>query len=417
MYNSSKLNLLSLFSGCGGMDLGFEGNFDVLKESVNLKINKHWNVSSAHNGWVRLSKTRFQNVFANDIKHEAKRLWLSNFSRFGYGGHNYQITSIVDLVKNFKKGDKSVFPSDIDIVTGGFPCQDFSVSGKRLGFNSNKSHTGVKFTKVIHNNTENRGMLYLWMKEVIALTCPKIFVAENVKGLTNISKVKEIIEKDFSNIGQGYIVIPAKVIFAADYGVPQRRERIIFYGFNKEHLKYEALNALTKVYIDPAYDPYPVLTHSAYEHDNLSGYVKLRTAFKGLEEPEISNDIDQTRYSRAKYMGHHCQGQIEINLDGTGPTIRSEHHGNIEFRRLSKEHGGKYAEELAQGMRERRLTIRECARIQTFPDDFHFILPAAKNEKSVSMSEAYKLIGNALPPFLAYHIAKRLEDNWELYFK
>ena len=116
-------------------------------------------------------------------------------------------------------------------------------------------------------------------------------------------------------------------------------------------------------------------------------------------------------------MGKHCQGQTEVNLDGIGPTIRSEHHGNIEYRRLSAEHGGRNTEELNNGMAERRLTIRECARIQTFPDDYQFVIPAMHGRKSVSASDAYKLIGNAVPPLLAYHIAKRLEDNWEKYFK
>ena len=118
----------------------------------------------------------------------------------------------------------------------------------------------------------------------------------------------------------------------------------------------------------------------------------------------------------AKYMGKHCQGQTEVNLHGIGPTIRSEHHGNIEYRRLSAEHGGKYQHELDAGLQERRLTIRECARIQTFPDDYKFVIPAEDGEKSVSASDAYKLIGNAVPPLLAYHIARRLEDNWTKYF-
>ena len=73
-------------------------------------------------------------------------------------------------------------------------------------------------------------------------------------------------------------------------------------------------------------------------------------------------------------------------------------------------------EELKAGMKERRLTIRECARIQTFPDDYEFIIPRKRENVSVSASEAYKIIGNAVPPLLAYHIAKRIEDNWEKYF-
>ena len=112
--------------------------------------------------------------------------------------------------------------------------------------------------------------------------------------------------------------------------------------------------------------------------------------------------MSQKKYSKAKYMGKHCQGQIEVKMDGVAPTIRSEHHGNIEFRRLSKEHGGKHEEELLNHLQERRLTIRECARIQTFPDDYQFIL---------------KIIGNAVPCIMAYNIAKNLEQKWNIYFK
>lgn len=116
-------------------------------------------------------------------------------------------------------------------------------------------------------------------------------------------------------------------------------------------------------------------------------------------------------------MGKHCQGQSEVNIDGIGPTIRAEHHGNIEFRRLSKEHGGKINEELEIGLPERRLTPRECALIQSFPPDYQFIIPKSRNRFLISASSAYKLIGNAVPPLLAYHIAKRIEKLWTLYFK
>lgn len=145
--------------------------------------------------------------------------------------------------------------------------------------------------------------------------------------------------------------------------------------------------------------------------------VTCRDAFWGLPEPEEAADPSQRKYSKAKYMGAHCQGQTEIKLDSIGPTIRSEHHGNIEYRRLSAEHGGNYAEELAGGMVERRLTVRECARIQTFPDEYQFIQPKTPANVGVSASDAYKIIGNAVPCVLAYNIARRIEEVWPLYFR
>lgn len=416
---AKPLNVLSLFSGCGGMDLGFEGGFCVLKESINPNINGGWNTRKQDEHWVYLPKNRFHTVFANDIRPDAESAWVNYFSKYGILSDIYHNQSIVDLVKLQESNQHIIFPNNVDIVTGGFPCQDFSIAGKRKGFDSDKSHTG----KAKDDDTpsiESRGQLYMWMREVIALTKPKIFVAENVKGLTNLKDVKEIIEKDFASVCDGgYLVVPARVLLAADYGVPQSRERVIFYGFKKSALKPEAIIALSKSKIDVEYDPYPVPTHceGGNKEKQLKPFVTLRTAFVDLDEPKEAIDIDQKKYSQAKYMGKHCQGQTEVNLDGIGPTIRSEHHGNIEYRRLSAEHGGRNTEELNNGMAERRLTIRECARIQTFPDDYQFVIPAMHGRKSVSASDAYKLIGNAVPPLLAYHIAKRLENNWEKYFK
>ena len=115
-------------------------------------------------------------------------------------------------------------------------------------------------------------------------------------------------------------------------------------------------------------------------------------------------------------MGKHCQGQTEVKLDSISPTIRAEHHGNIEFRRLSAANGGTHIEELNLGLEERRLTIRECARLQTFPDDYQFILPKTELNKSVGSSDAYKIIGNAVPCVLGYNIAMHLSENWNRYF-
>lgn len=413
------LNVLSLFSGCGGMDLGFEGDFKVLSRSVNMSIHPDWCSSLDGNRWNSLPKTRFNTVFANDIKPEAKSAWINYFTGKGIDGATYCLNSIVDLVKLEKDNNIQVFPNNIDVVTGGFPCQDFSVAGKRLGFESDKGHTGSKID-VEQPTIENRGQLYMWMREVINITRPKLFIAENVKGLTNLNDAKEIIEKDFASVGNGgYLVVPARVLNAAEYGVPQGRERVFFIGFNKAMLNKTALKALSSEKILEEFDPYPQKTHFLKEEsqiDNKIKFVSVREALEDLPEPDIATDINQKKYSKAKFMGKHCQGQQEVKLDGVGPTIRSEHHGNIEFRRLSKDHGGINLDELSMGLQERRLTIRECARIQTFPDDYSFVIPAHGDNKSVSASEAYKIIGNAVPPLLAYSIAKNLETKWDNYF-
>ena len=411
-----KKRVLSLFSGCGGMDIGFEGGFRCLKNSINSTLHPDW-IEQDHGNWVKVKETGFQTVFANDIRPDAKSAWVSYFSKkYDNANELFHLNSIVDLVKDAKDGI-SIFPDNIDIVTGGFPCQDFSVAGKRKGFQSDKSHNGKKI-EINEPTVENRGQLYIWMKEVISLVQPSVFIAENVKGLISLNDTKEIIEHDFANAADGgYLVIPARVLHAANYGVPQSRERIIFYGFKRNSLRGDALDSLLNLSENTDYDPYPVPTHNfTLNSERLSPFVTCKEALQDLDEPECSNDLSQTKYSKAKYLPK-GQGNIEIKLDSISPTIRSEHHGNIEFRRLSLENGGTHQEELAQGLQQRRLTIRECARLQTFPDDYQFILPKTEQNKAVSASQAYKIIGNAVPCVLSYNIAMRLSENWDKYFK
>ena len=407
----TKKKVLSLFSGCGGMDLGLEGGFRCLTKSVNEEMCPDW-IEKKDGIMSTLVRTGFDTVFAVDIRPDAKRAWTDYFSgRKENCDGIYHLDSIVDLVKRAKAGER-VFPEDIDIVTGGFPCNDFSVSGKRMGFMSSKSDLGVLMDEE-KPTAENRGMLYMWMREVISLTRPKMFIAENVKGLTNLGEARQIIEHDFAEAGgDGYVVVPARVLRAWEYGVPQSRERVIFFGFRKSALRKEALEALSSDPVHPAYDPYPPRTHG----EGLCPFVTCTDALGDLAEPSASSDGAHRAVSGAKYMGTGCQGQTEIKTDGIGPTIRAEHHGNIEYRRLSKEHGGKHDAELEKGLPERRLSVRECARIQTFPDDYRFVF-RSPDGTGVSGSGAYVLVGNAVPPVLAYSIAMNIRKKWDMYFE
>lgn len=376
------LHVISFFSGCGGLDLGLEGGFWTKAKSVKETT---W-IEKRRANWVRLKPTPFKTVFACDIKPSAKKAWEGYFKKENV----FHLESIVELVKQAKMGAFR-FP-EADIVTGGFPCQDFSVAGKRKGFDSHKTHENTYRNAIDTPTIESRGMLYFWLREAIALIKPKIFLAENVKGLASMKDVKEIMTQDFRTIGEGYVVLDPQVLHAGNYGVPQTRERIIFIGVRKDILS-EALHVKLQ---NGELSLYPEPTH-----DIKNDFITVKDALFDLCEPEQSKDLSHQKYSKAKWFGKHCQGQTEINPNKLAPTIRAEHHGNIEFRRLSKEHGGLIKEEYH--LPERRLSVRECARLQTFPDDYAFV------SEKLGASEAYKLIGNAVPPLLAYHIAKKLE--------
>ena len=128
--------------------------------------------------------------------------------------------------------------------------------------------------------------------------------------------------------------------------------------------------------------------------------------FDDLEEPsKEGHDLAQKSYSKAKYIKG-LQGQTEVKELGIAPTIRSEHHGNIEFRYLNKANGGVNIKK--KEISQRRLTVRECARIQTFPDNLKFVFNN-RDKNGLSASEGYKLIGDAVPPLLSYKFAKKIE--------
>lgn len=401
------LKVLSLFSGCGGLDLGLEGGFISHVKSVGDHYD--WVERSVGGDWVELKRNRFTTVFANDILPFAQRAWQAYMQGRGRSSAVYHLESIVNLVR-MEEAEGGVFPAEIDVVTGGFPCQDFSVAGRRRGFGSVVNHDGSRGVEV---SVESRGMLYYWMKRVIDLTRPKLFIAENVKGLTTLGDALGVIRQDFSSAaGDGYHVVQPRVLNACCYGVPQSRERVIFIGIRHSALREGVLERLQAG--DTSLDLYPQPTHGA--DGELPPYVLPLDVFADLHEPNDTRDFSQMYYSKAKYLGNRRQGQTEVRPDRLSPTIRSEHHGNIEYRRLSPLHGG--VGETSARRPERRLTPRECALIQTFPPDYPFVIPSAKGQGfEVSPSSAYKIIGNAVPPMLGYNIGRRLQEVWRELFK
>jgi DNA (cytosine-5)-methyltransferase 1 len=402
------LKVLSLFSGCGGMDLGLEGGFLAHRSSINSDLYASY-ISDYDENYVYLKKTGFETVFANDILPFAKLAWCNFFkNRVNQPENIFHLESIVDVVNNIEN-KQFFFPNNIDVVTGGFPCQDFSFAGKRKGFDSHKDHNGI----IYNEPTEaTRGQLYLWLKKVVEITRPKVFIAENVKGLVTLGDVKDIIQKDFRNIDDGYVVLDAQVLNAKNYGVAQNRERVIFIGISKRYANEKILDELISLQEKSEVYPYPPQTHGT--DLGLKPYATLNQILGHLPEPELAiTDKSHQSYSKAKLFKK-TQGNIEVNMNGQAPTIRAEHHGNIEFRRLSKENGGTNLSELH--LPQRRLTVRECALIQSFPPDYEFVFNYGK-ANSVSASAAYKIIGNAVPPLLGFAIGRHLSQIWDKLFK
>ena len=201
----------------------------------------------------------------------------------------------------------------------------------------------------------------------------------------NLHDIFDIIKNDFSSIGYN---VKTNVLNARDFNVAQNRERVFFMGFLNNAIKNEIEN------------PFPKSGYRGGER------VLVKDVLCDLPEPEFSKDPSHRAYSRAKYYGRGLQGHTEIKWDDVAPTIRSEHHGNIEFRRLSEEHGGKNLDGP-----ERRLSVRECARLQSFPDDYSFV------QNGVTASDAYRLIGNAVPPIFAYSFGKHISEYWDFWFE
>jgi len=307
-------DVISLFSGCGGLDLGLVGGFDFL--------GKHY------------AKNDFKIMLANDINKKATLTQQHNFKN---------LNIICDDITNLVEQNLPC----ADVLVGGFPCQDFSLAGKQKGLES------------------ERGNLYLTMIKAIKKVQPKIFVAENVKGLLlwqNGLAMKTIVQ-DFENCGYD---VEYKLFNVADFGVPQIRERVIIVGIRKD-LKMKI--------------SWPKQTHSKNPTLGLQKWVTAQDALKDLEDEQFAKKITNCDYSKAKK--NNGQGNKIIDANSPAPTMRAEHHGNIEFHYKLP----------------RRLSAREAARIQSFPDDFEFLQ---------STTDAYRQIGNAVPPVFAWHIAQSI---------
>lgn len=398
-----KYKIASLFSGCGGLDLGFiQAGFEV--------------------------------VWANDFFKEAVETYQNNIGNHIVFGDITQIPS-------------NVIPDDFDILLGGFPCQGFSVA------NINRSMEDA------------RNFLYKELLRVLKDKRPKFFIAENVKGLLSMQKGKVInmIIDDFKSIGYN---VDYKLLKASDYGVPQHRERVIIIG-NRLGLQNsfpKRTHAQTENFFDNELKPYVSVKNAVGHLANI----RTRDVSFELGEKIIHNHVARNNVADKFWGRKHKVNQHEIcdylkfwrNKSGWSTKNIDKHFGYAHtaghwFRKdnnsgsipnpqdwweLKKILGFddtydsavtemelkeiKFEQSLrinnwdkpsdtitATGPeihpnKKRRMSVRECAILQTFPDDFIFY---------GSLGNMYKQIGNAVPVLLAKKIARVIKKELDKY--
>ena len=301
--------ILSLFAGCGGLDYGF-----------------HHNPAYTH-------------VFVNDFDKDACATYEQNFG-------------IKPLCEDLSTVTE--FP-DCDVLIGGFPCQGFSMANP------------------YRSPEDDRNQLYREILRILQLKKPKYFLLENVKGILNMggydtpedkrNKTGRVMKAILADLTECGYKVNFKLFEIKKYGVPQKRERVIFVGVRND------------VEFEPVWP------------SEVEGQKTIRDAIGDLPEeydPSRQHVGTKHKVSVTGYLGNRV-----LPWDQPSPTITGRGGGT----------GGPVIH-IHPNMK-RRLTVRECARIQTFPDTFTFV---------GSVSSMYRQLGNAVPCMFSVHLAKMLES-------
>lgn len=348
-----QMTAISLFSGAGGLDVGFE-------------------------------KAGFKTVFANEFDHDAAETWRSN--RPG------QVNVMVEGDINEHLQDLSAYQG-VDIVYGGPPCQGFSVAGKM-------------------NPEDERSKLIWRFFDAVEITNPRVFVMENVAALGNLAKWKSVRECIIKRAeGLGYNV-SYKVHHTPDYGVPENRNRVIFIGVRKDIGDTSCFySKLEEHRSKPKLARATIL--SAGKYGSKANPITCTASISLATHPVMR---------KSPYAGMLVNGAGRpIDLDGIAPTLPASMGGNktpiVDEAALNnpkiKNWFADYHSALTKGRTTpqvaivpasaRRLTIKECAAIQTFPKNYVF--KGAKTKQ-------YRQIGNAVPCLFAKVVAESIKDAY-----
>ena len=329
------MKVISLFSGCGGLDLGFE-------------------------------RAGFQIPIANEYD---KTIW-DTFKV------NHPKTHLIE--GDIRKVNETEFPEDIDGIIGGPPCQSWSEAGALRGIN------------------DARGQLFFDYIRILRSVKPKFFLAENVSGML-ANRHSEAVKNIINLFEESGYDVTLNLVNAKDYGVAQERKRVFYIGFRKDlkvnfkfpegstkdnekkitlrdiiwDLQYTAIPAEDKNKHNPA-----AINNNEYFTGAYSPIFMSRNRVKAWDEQAFT----------VQASGRQCQ------LHPQAPKMIKHDKNDCRFV------PGK--ENLY-----RRMTIREVARVQGFPDDFKFIYN--------NTNDAYKMIGNAVPVNLAYEVATAIKEALE----
>jgi DNA (cytosine-5)-methyltransferase 1 len=330
--------ILSTFTGAGGLDIGFHGDFQYLGKEY--------------------KKLDFHTKVALDINSDACKTLENN--------HKYFKETKV-LNENILEYDYHNIPNDhYDVLLGGFPCVTFSIVGKQ---------SGVK--------DDINGKLYESYAHYVEHFKPKVFLAENVKGILSANKGEaiKIIKKRFEDTGYNLKIF---LVNFADFSVPQLRERVLFIGIRND-IKTEFVSPeFTTKEIDriTVKDAFHKIDTSCENHVFMKQTAKTKEKLEAI--PEGGNFKDLPEHLAVKGL----MSNIYRKLDRNKPS----------YTIIASGGGGTWTYHYSE---PRAITNRERARIQSFPDDFKF---------KGSNTEIRRQIGNAVPAVGIYHFAERIQN-------
>jgi DNA (cytosine-5)-methyltransferase 1 len=359
---SAPFRICSLFCGAGGTDLGFVGGFEHLG--------------------IKFDKLNFEVVWANDIDPDAVTTYKANQEGF-LGMHPVHAGDV-------RKVDVSNVP-DFDVLLAGFPCQPFSNAGNRKGV------------------SDERGTLFEEVQRFIKAKAPMAFVLENVKGILSIkmpdgSLVVDEIIKRLSEVDTEsgnrirYRITNPTLVKANEVGVPQQRQRVFIIGIREDLGVDFDWQAVTK-----------------YASEEAKAKTTLKHVLRGVEECPQSNEIWGFSPQSAKMIPLIKRSWKDIPYEELPERLKKIRDNMVRYRSpnfyrrfgIDEVNGTITASAQPENCgiihpkEDRRYSVREVARIQSFPDQFIF--------HGRTIAEKYKVIGNAVPPVLAHTIAQVLQ--------